>query len=225
MKSKSFKVKLRRGSSVSAKIGFPEEIRDRPPVVYLAHGAGNGMDSPFMTFFHEYLVHHGCITTKFNFPYMEQGKKAPDTKTNLISCFQEVIEFGQEEFSLSKHALYLGGKSMGGRIASYLGAGGFPLSGLIFLGYPLHPPGKTDQLRDDHLYTIQTPMLFVSGKKDKLAEPELLGKVIQKLHQAKLYQFPEGDHSFRLPKKLGKSEIQVWSDAGQIIVNWIFQRK
>src|SRR5262249_30570229 len=119
--------------------------------VILGHGAGQGMNSPFMTFFHQEIAGRGFLSVKFDFEYMEQRRKVPDPQAKLRARYCRVIEEIQEEFEPKR--IIIGGKSMGGRVASYI-AGEIPsAAGLIFLGYPLHPPGRTEQLRDEHLYT------------------------------------------------------------------------
>ena len=136
--------------------------KEKKEGVILAHGAGSDMNSEFISFFHERIAEAGYRCMKFNFPYSHNKKKVPDPQAVLQSIYRKAIE------AISLDRVVIGGKSMGGRIASYV-ADAESVQGLLFLGYPLHPPGKPDQLRDQHLYTIRKPMLFISGTKDPFA--------------------------------------------------------
>ena len=156
------------------------------------------MHSPFVRFFHTELAQRGFLSVKFNFPYMEAGRKIPDKRDILEDCYKEVIELAQD----GKHhpsRTIIGGKSMGGRIASQVAATDrVKVDGLFFLGYPLHPLGKTDRLRDEHLYQIKKPMLFLSGTRDGFARKDLLEKVLDKIGPiAKVHWIEGGDHSFK----------------------------
>ena len=164
--------------------------------VILAHGAGQGMNSPFMTYFHTELFNRGFLSVKFDFEYMEAQRRVPDPQPKLQARYRSIVSevIGQHE----PKRVVIGGKSMGGRVASYI-AGDTPgVSGLVFLGYPLHPPGKPDQLRDQHLYELKLPMLFISGTKDPFAERPLLDEVVRKIgDNATLVWIEGGDHSLK----------------------------
>ena len=171
--------------------------------VVIAHGAGGNMHASFIAYFHERIAEEGYPCLKFNFPYSDAGKKAPDPQPVLLACFQKAME------AMPSGPLMIGGKSMGGRMASYLGNDDRVL-GLFFLGYPLHPPGKPDQLRDEHLYSIHKPMFFASGTKDPFARIELLNATIGRIGKyATKYLIEEGGHSFDVPKKSGKSSDEI----------------
>lgn len=181
------------GVSVVARV--PEDW-DRNVAVILAHGAGQDMDSPFMTFFHEKLCDLGYLSVKFNFAYMEAGRRAPDSRKKLRATYAGVVDLVIREFDPAQ--LVIGGKSMGGRIASHLAAELPRVGGLVFLGYPLHPAGKPDKIRDAHLYELSIPMLFVNGTRDTLAQRDLLSGVIAKIgSRATVHWVERGDHSFR----------------------------
>jgi len=123
---------------------------------------------------------------------------------------------------LAPGRLFLGGKSMGGRVASHLAAAGAECEGLLFLGYPLHPAGKPERLRDGHLADIECPMLFVEGTRDPLCRLELLQPVLARLgNRARLHLIEGGDHSFRLPKRLGRSEREVWDEILEAAIDWM----
>lgn len=167
--------------------------------VILAHGAGQNMDSTFMSFFHEGVARLGHLSVKFNFQYMEAGRRAPDTQKKMRALYAGVVGLVAEEFSPG--AILVGGKSMGGRVSSYIAADIPEIHGLVFLGYPLHPPGRMDKLRDEHLYGLGKPMLFVSGTRDSLARKELLEQVVGRIGDAATLEWIErGDHSLRVPK-------------------------
>jgi predicted alpha/beta-hydrolase family hydrolase len=173
---------------------------DNKTAIILAHGAGQGMDSPFMTYFHTELANAGFVSVKFNFDYMDAKRSAPDPQPKLQARYRAVVS----EVMSKYHPLrvIIGGKSMGGRVASYI-AGDTPgVSGLVFLGYPLHPTGKPDKLRDQHLYGLTVPMLFISGTKDTFAEHDLLERVVQRIgSNAKLLWVEGGDHSLKTRRK------------------------
>ncbi len=153
------------------------------------------MYSPFITYFHAQLAERGFLTVKFNFPYMEARRRIPDRADTLEDCYSRVVERVRTSPHSPKH-FFLGGKSMGGRIASQAVSKGLKSDGLFFLGYPLHPPGKPQQLRDQHLYRISTPMIFISGTKDQFASKELLEEVVAKLGDtATLHWVEGGNHS------------------------------
>lgn len=186
----------------------------------LAHGAGAGIYSPFMEFFQENLAELGVRVTEFNFSYKETGKKAPSQRKVLEEEWRVVIEH-ELESSDQKIPIFIGGKSMGGRIASYIISELQQLKGLVFLGYPLHPPGKTDKLRAEHLFEINKSMLFISGSKDRLAQLNLLKKTVDKLGKnATLYLIEHGDHSLQIPKKLG-STVDIWRQSCDKILKWM----
>jgi predicted alpha/beta-hydrolase family hydrolase len=183
--------------------------------IILAHGAGQGMNSPFITYFHSELAKRGFLSVKFNFEYMEAKRRVPDPQPKLQVRYRSVVS---EVIALHQpKALIIGGKSMGGRVASYV-AGDTPgVSGLLFLGYPLHPPGKPDQLRDQHLYGLKIPILFISGTKDTFAERPLLETVVRKIgDNATLVWIEGGDHSLKRGRGAGES-LGIAVDA---IVAW-----
>jgi len=173
------------------------------------------MNSPFMSYFHEQLAERGFLTIKFNFEYIDQKRKMPDPQPKLQARYRTVVS---EVIAGHKpQRVIIGGKSMGGRVASYI-AGDTPgVQGLVFLGYPLHPPGKQDRLRDQHLYDLKLPMLFVSGTKDTFAERSLLEKVVGKIgDRATLIWIEGGDHSL----KMGRADKESLPRAVEYVVEW-----
>ncbi|MCH6470036.1 alpha/beta hydrolase family protein [Sinomonas terrae] len=163
--------------------------------VVLAHGAGAGMDHPFMVGFAEALAGLGIATLRFNFAYMEAGKRLPDRAPKAIPVWAAALQ--EAGLRSGGGRLWAAGKSFGGRMASMaLAEGAIDPAGLIFLGYPLHPAGKPEKLRDEHLYGLHVPMLFLQGTRDTLATRELLDAVVAKLPSATLAWQEGGDHSF-----------------------------
>ena len=160
----------------------------------LAHGAGHGMDTRLLVDIAEALAGRGVAVLRFNFPYMEAGRRGPDPQPRLEACYRAVADAVAEEFERP----YLGGKSMGGRIASHVVVEGFSAAGLVFLGYPLHPPGKPERMRDAHLRRIEAPMLFLQGTRDPFATPELLHATVEGLPSARFVEIEGGDHSFKV---------------------------
>jgi uncharacterized protein len=209
--------------------------------IILGHGAGAGQLHPFMQLFASGLAERGFDVLTFNFIYMEQGRHVPDPKAKLEACYRAVIEAAKKHKKLPGNRLVIGGKSMGGRIASQVAAlegdGSTPLSaaasddivkataadiaGLVFLGYPLHPPGRPDKLRDAHLPQIQAPMLFIQGARDAFGSDEEIGALIKRLHlHATLHAVPGGDHSLKVPKSAGIPQAAVYEAAMDQIAAW-----
>ena len=192
-------------------------IPDRKPRfgVILAHGAGGNMHADFISYFHQQIAQNGFACMKFNFPYSQAGRKSPDPQPVLIASYKKAIE------AMPMDRVVIGGKSMGGRIASYV-ADDERVVGLLFLGYPLHPPGKPDQLRDQHLYSIRKPMFFASGTKDPFARMDLLKSTIARIGKAStLHLIPEGGHSFEVPKNSGISKEQIYNRVLEAIIVWL----
>ncbi|MDQ4131299.1 MAG: alpha/beta fold hydrolase [Actinomycetota bacterium] len=166
----------------------------RAPVLVLGHGAGAGMESPFMHDLAQDLCSAGLGVVRFNFPYMEAGRRSTGPQRVSEDCYRSVAEAVRER--IGDAPLFLGGKSYGGRMASHIVAQGTPASGLVFCGYPLHPPGRTEQLRESHLYEIQAPMLFIQGTRDSFARRDLIEDVVARLPSATLEWIDGGGHSF-----------------------------
>lgn len=195
----------------------------------LGHGAGASQDSGFMRMFAKGLAQRGLDVMTFNFVYMEQGRSVPDHKHKLESCFRAVIDTAVKHRKLKNNRLVIGGKSMGGRIASQVAAEASqaeePLAGhidgLVFLGYPLHPPGAPEKLRVEHLQNVSKPMLFVQGTRDALGTPEEIQPFIKGLRPAaKIHSIEGGDHSFKAPKKFGLPQEEIYETAMDEIARW-----
>lgn len=165
------------------------------PLLLLAHGAGNDMSAPLLQGFAEALNERGVSCVRFNFPYKEQGRQAPDSERILREAWAQVFLTCRK----LGRPVFVGGKSLGGRIASLLVTDGMPADGLVFVGYPLHPPGKPERIRDAHLVGIGVPMLFIQGTNDPFARWDLLEGLLAKLgDRATLEPVEKGDHSFRV---------------------------
>ena len=207
---------------------YPAVKKDRAGLtVVLGHGAGSNQTSGFMRTFAKGLASRGHDVMTFNFVYMEQCRSVPDQKHKLEGCFRAVIEAALKHKKLKSNRLVLGGKSMGGRIASQVMAGddkesfADDVAGLVFLGYPLHPPGNPAKLRVEHLEHIKKPMLFVQGTRDALGSPDEIMPYIKNLRPAaKIYEIEGGDHSFKAPKKFGMSPDQIFESAMDEIDRW-----
>jgi predicted alpha/beta-hydrolase family hydrolase len=212
-------IEWREGLRVSAALETPAK-REANSGVILAPGAGGNLDSAFLLEMSEGLAARDISSLRFNFPYTENRRRMPDPGAALEACYQAVARRGAELFP---GGLFLGGKSMGGRIASqmvaHLGDEAPPCRGLIFLGYPLHPPGRQHQLRDQHLYGLRIPMLFVEGTRDAFAEPGLLQGVLDSLgDNAHVHWIEGGDHSFKVR---GRKQSEVLQEILDVIANFM----
>jgi predicted alpha/beta-hydrolase family hydrolase len=200
--------------------------------VILAHGAGADQTSAFMVHFAAALAARGIDIVTFNFLYTEQGRRLPDKNDKLENCWRAVIAAVRNAPHAGKgrdevRRLVIGGKSMGGRIASQIAsqsawAGEAGIAGLVFLGYPLHPPGRPDKLRSEHLGRIRAPMLFVQGSRDAFGTPDELRAALSDVKaSADLYAVEGGDHSFKVPKRGEMTQDQVYDAVLDEIVRWL----
>jgi predicted alpha/beta-hydrolase family hydrolase len=197
-----------------------------PPgaALILGHGAGAGQRSTFMVEFAGALSALGIDVITFNFLYTEQGRKIPDRAPALESCYRAVIDAVRTDLESARRSLFIGGKSMGGRIATQVAAAdaALPLAGLILLGYPLHPPGKPAERRDKHLPAIRRPMLFVQGTRDAFGTPAELEPILNALQpQPTLHVAAQGDHSLKLPRKDPAAQAAFYAGIQQVIASWI----
>src|SRR5947207_8939145 len=188
----------------------------------LAHGAGAGMAHPFMLSIANGLAERGIATLRYQFPYMEQGSKRPDApKLAQATVRAAVLEAAR---LVPELPLFAGGKSFGGRMTSQAQAVS-PLPGvrgLVFLGFPLHPPGQPSDERAKHLFDVQIPMLFLQGTRDEFANLQLLEPLCEKLgSRATLKLFQDADHSFHVPARTGKKDADVRNELLDALVEWI----
>jgi predicted alpha/beta-hydrolase family hydrolase len=190
----------------------------------LAHGAGAGQHSPFMAGFAEALAALGADLITFNFLYTERKRRLPDRAPALESCYRAVITAMRDRIDSAQHALFIGGKSMGGRIATQVAAAdaGLPVTGLVLLGYPLHPPGQPDRLRDAHLPGVARPMLFVQGTRDTFGTPDELAPILARVAPPPtMHPVAGGDHSFKVSGRDKGRQTAVHEDIQGAIARWM----
>jgi len=217
-------IPLSADEGVSGVLGVPQGFTvGRSTAVIVAHGAGNDMHNPLLVHFSEGLCRAGYLSLRFNFPYKEKGQRAPDPQPKLVRTWQAAFEFVRNHPEFGSPRIVAAGKSMGGRVASQMAADGLlPVEALVFLGYPLHPPGKKDQLRDAHLYRIAVPMLFFAGTRDALCDLDLLKNVLGRLSAPwELETIEDGDHSFALPKSFGMAAEDVYEKIMKKTDSWL----
>jgi predicted alpha/beta-hydrolase family hydrolase len=191
---------------------------DGTTALIVAHGAGGTMDTPSIRSLQSRLTAEGVTSVRFNFLYRERGKRSPDRQPALLACWRSVADWTKQEIEPKR--LILAGRSMGGRMASYLVADGYPCDALVFLAYPLHPPGKPDNQRREHLASIRVPMLFISGTRDNFAYLDLLEPLVKELG-AELHLVEGGDHGFKVPKKLGKTPEEIDEEVATRVLEFI----
>lgn len=204
---------------VSGLLSVPSKAR---AVYVVAHGAGAGMAHPFLATVATGLAARGIATLRYQFPYMERGSKRPDAPRLAQATARAAVEEAGRR--LPQLPLFAGGKSFGGRMSSQAQAEA-PLPGvrgLVFLGFPLHPPGKPADERGQHLSAVQVPMLFLQGTRDEFANLELLRPLVQRLGgRATLKLFAEADHSFHVPARTGRKDAEVLDELLDAVTAWI----
>jgi predicted alpha/beta-hydrolase family hydrolase len=211
------------GENVGA-LAYAADARKRAGVtLILAHGAGAGQGSAFLVRFASGLAARGIDAVTFNFSYAEHGRRVADPNRKLEACYRAAIDAVRKHQKLGRNQLAIGGKSMGGRIASQVvAAGAEGVAALVFLGYPLHPPGKPEQLRTKHFPNIRVPMLFVQGSRDAFGTPAELRPMLAKLEApAELHVVEDGDHSFKVPKRAGIAQEAVYEAVLDRIEGWL----
>jgi hypothetical protein len=189
--------------------------------IILAHGAGAPMDTDFMNAFALGLAKHGARVVRFEFPYMAarraSGKQGPpDREPVLRDTWLRVI------LAVNARKLFIGGKSMGGRIASLV-ADEADAAGLVCLGYPFHPTGKPAQLRIEHLQTIKTPTLIVQGERDSFGTRQEVGGY-QLSKQVQIHWLADGDHGFKPRKSSGRNQHENWAEGIEVVATFINRR-
>jgi predicted alpha/beta-hydrolase family hydrolase len=190
----------------------------------LAHGAGAGQRHPFMTAFARGLSERGIDVITFDFLYMHRKRHVPDRMPQLVACYRAVIDAARRHLESARDALFIGGKSMGGRAATHVAAEehALDISGVILLGYPLHPPGRPDKMRDAHLPDVKRPMLFVQGSRDTFGTPDELRPVLAKLSPTPTLHVVEGgDHSFKVGGRNATKQAEAYGVIQNLIVDWV----
>jgi predicted alpha/beta-hydrolase family hydrolase len=217
--SEEIRIDVGPSGAVSGLLLLPAGAR----VLYvLAHGAGAGMRHPFLERMAHALAQRGVGTLRYQFLYMERKQHRPDPPALAVAAVRAAVAaLGERAPGLP---LIAGGKSFGGRMTSTAQAqDALPgVLGLAFLGFPLHPPGKPAVSRADHLDDVRVPMLFVQGDRDEFAEPLLLRQVLRRLGaRATLHLVKDGDHSFNVPKRTGRTPDQVRGEVCDALVQWV----
>lgn len=206
---------------------YPLELRHysakkSSAVLILAHGAGQGLDSPFMMHFGESLAQRGVSVVQFEFDYMRAARatgkrKPPDREPKLRACWHDVVTRVRKD--MKPQRLFIGGKSMGGRMASLV-ADELSVDGLVCLGYPFHPPGKPDRLRTEHLETLETRTLICQGERDSFGTSDDV-KSYTLSKRINVRWLTDGDHGFKPRKASGRTEQGNWSEAIDAITGFI----
>jgi len=188
----------------------------------MAHGAGAGMTHPFMASIANGLAERGIATLRYQFLYMEQRSKRPDTPKLAQATVRAAV--AEASHRIPELTLFAGGKSFGGRMTSQAQAEASLalVRGLVFLGFPLHPAGKPSDERAKHLFEVQIPMLFLQGTRDQLADLTLLQPLARKLGaRATLMLLEDADHSFHVPARTGRKDAEVMDELADALARWI----
>lgn len=198
-----------------------ESTQGPEATLVLAHGAGAPQTHPWMVAMAKAVAARGIAVVTFNFLYAENRRRAPDRNDVLEATWRAAIEAVRERHSAGK--LLIGGKSMGGRIATQVAAqDGVDVDGIVLLGYPLHPPGKPEQLRTRHLPSVRAPMLFVQGSRDPFGGPDELAPFVKGLAAGtRLVAIDGGDHSLALPKGRAVSLATTMTHVAEEIARFI----
>lgn len=187
----------------------------------LAHGAGAGQQHPFMDYLRRGLADAGYPTMTFDYSYMSAGRRAPDRMPKLIAVHRAAAE----RLSTYVAKVFAAGKSMGGRVGSHLvGDELWPAAGLVYYGYPLVPLGKAEARPVDHLRRITVPQLFFAGSRDRLSPPPALRPIVTSLRAARLHEIGDADHSFKVPKRTGRTHHQVLDELVATTASWLAEQ-
>ena len=220
----SFKVLVADDTRITARHYLANSAAAMHVTMTLGHGAGASQQSPFMMRFARGLANRGIDVVTFDFVYMEQRRRIPDPAPKLEACYRAVITAVRERVMTTKGRLVVGGKSMGGRIASQaVAADKFDLgvTGLIFLGYPLHPPRQPKRLRSAHLPLIATPMLFIQGSRDSFGTPDELQPILATCQRAQLHVIEGANHAFKIKRRDIPNLEYVWEKTQDKIAEWV----
>ena len=216
-------VPLREGAATTVLL-YPADNPAVGATLILGHGAGAGQQSAFMVDFARALSGLGLDLVTFNFLYTEEGRRIPDRGPALEACYRCVIDAVAAQIRSARRFLFIGGKSMGGRIATQIAAADphLPVAGLVLLGYPLHAPGKPAVRRDKHLPEIGRPILFVQGTRDAFGTPSQLLPIVNSLRPTPTLRIvADGDHSFKLARKDPAAQAAIYANVQQDVVAWI----
>ncbi len=214
MADKRLRIVVQEGAAVSA---IRTQARDARWTFVYAPGAGSNIDDPFGRYLAAHLGADGITLVRFQFPYMEAGRRSPDRPPLLEATWRAVTEAVREPGM----KLCVGGRSMGGRIASQVLAQGTKADALALFAYPLHPPGKPEQRRDAHLASIRARTLFCSGTRDAFATAAELRAAAAAMKRARVHALDGADHGFSVLKSTGRTREDVWAEAVRVFVRWL----
>lgn len=216
MVSETPKIATARGKTVTAILTGAEAARPDWLFVY-APGAGGGLTDGFGIFASETLATSGIATLRFQFPYVEDGRRTPDPPALLEATWRSVVDAARPRGG----RLVIGGRSMGGRIASQVVAQGIVVDALALFAYPLHPPGQVERIRDAHFPNISVPTLFCCGTRDAFGTPDELSAAAAKVPNAQLHLLHGADHGFAVPRATGRTRRDVWAECVQVLLGWL----
>jgi predicted alpha/beta-hydrolase family hydrolase len=208
------KITVRSGVSVTAIRAAPKG--DAGWTCVYAPGAGSNVNDPFGKHLCDALAARGVTAVRFQFPYQEAGRSGPDKPDVLEATWRAVIDAVRGDGKL-----VIGGRSMGGRIASMVHAGGVACEALALFAYPLHPPGRPDKMRDEHLPAIKARTLFVSGTNDAFASPDELRAAASKVKRATVHLLEAADHGYGVKKSSGRTKADVYEEAAAAMIKWL----
>ena len=216
MFEQTFSIEIGDGRSVTG-VRTEAETAGRDWLLVYAPGAGSNVHDPFGVYACRTLAKEGIASVRFQFPYMEAGKRSPDPPRVLEATWRAVLE----AVRTPGVRLVVGGRSMGGRIASQVVAQGAEVGAVALFAYPLHPPGKPLQLRDQHLPAIKAPTLFCSGTNDAFASPDELSAAASKVRLSTIHLLNGADHGFAVPKSSGRTREDVRGEAVAALLDWL----
>lgn len=219
--AEQLRIPVPNGGAVS---GLLLEPFDSTALLLLGHGAGAGMRHRFMEELAASLATRLIATLRYQFPFMEAGRRAPDRTPRLVATVRAAVDAATGLATRKRLPLVAGGKSMGGRMTS-TAASEAPLpgvAGLVFFGFPLHPAGRSSVGRGDHLADVGLPMLFLQGTRDRLAELDLLRPVLDGLEPTPtLHVVDDADHGFHVLRRSGRTDAQVVDELADVTAAWI----
>ncbi len=213
------------GREVNARVSRPARGASSGVAAVIAHGAGGDMHHALLQVVAETLAERGVFCVRFNFPYVDAGRSAPDRMPVLEETVRAAIAFTRVESGA--RSVVIGGKSMGGRAASHVAAAGDAgVGGLVLLGYPLHPSGETEKLRVEHLSSIRVPCLFIEGTRDTLCRLDLLFAAVAEMRTpVSVHVIDGGDHSFHTLARTGRTDAAVYEEIAQFTATWTLLRR
>ena len=207
-------------SDATTAIFMPAESVSRIGTLVCAHGAGGHLGDRGMLKAGQAMLDAGLSVVRFNFLYKEHKSGRPDSMPKLMDTVATVAEYARRE--LGPGPMYLGGRSMGGRAASMLAAGGYDTAGLVLLAYPLHPPDQPEKLRDAHLPSITTPVLCFNGTRDEFCRRDLMEPVLARVKPTfTMHWIDAADHSFHVLKKSGRTDAEVMAEVTETTRTWL----